>query len=125
MVYCDFQKYLLLNRFCGSLKETDLLTWAPRASRVIDRLTYGRAKLYTVELADELADACARICEIMATAASTSSRSAGLTSASSDGYSESYADPLQASQATERACYAALADALGEDRYGLLYAGVI
>lgn len=125
MVYCDFSTYQKIRGPAAGDTADEWAIFATRASRVIDRLTHGRAKLYTAELEDELADACAQIAELLCRRQQIYANGLGLASATSDGYAESYADPLQASQATERACYAALANALGEDRYGMLYAGVI
>lgn len=122
MMYCDYDIYLGKG---GTMAEHEWEVWGARASRKIDRLSHGRAERHANTLEAELADACVRIAVIMAAVDDVKTRAMGVTSATTDGYSESYADPLLATQAAERACYEALADALGDDCYGLLYAGVM
>lgn len=121
MLYCDYETYC---KGSGVLSLDDFSVWCPRASRAIDRLTYGRAECHATELAAELADACGQIADLMQTQRQVVSGSIGLASVSNDGYSESYTDPVQAAQSLDGLCRRILADALGADRYGLLYAGV-
>lgn len=123
MIYCDSDRYM---DYGGPLDEDDYRTrlWLERASRVIDRITLGRAAVYAEDLEEELADACARIADLLAGQENARRSSAWgvLTSASNDGYSESYAAVSGIS--TDAQARAILADCLGEDRYGLLYRGV-
>lgn len=123
MNYCEYWRYYDKD---GLLDEDDgkISLWTERASRVIDRITLGRAARYAEELSDELADACARIADLLAGQenARRSSAWGALTSASNDGYSESYA--AVSGSGTDAQARAILADCLGDDRYGLLYRGV-
>lgn len=122
MMYCDYETYVDRG---GTMESDAWEIWGSRASRKIDQLTHGRAERCSKAQSSELADACAQIADIIAQADTARRRSLGISSASTDGYSETYADPAQTDQAIERACYSALANALGEDLYGLLYAGVM
>ncbi|MGM9594167.1 MAG: hypothetical protein ACI3U8_07415 [Candidatus Onthomonas sp.] len=123
MNYCDCDRYPY---YGGLLDEDDdrIYLWTERASRVIDRITLGRAAEYAYELSNELADACARIADLLVVQenARRSSAWGALTSASNDGYSESYA--AVSGSDTDAQARAILADCLGDDRYGLLYRGV-
>lgn len=128
MNYCDCDRYLGYGGLLDTgdlLKDADIVQiWTERASRVIDRITLGRATRYADELTEELADACARIADLLA-GQETARRSSAwgvLTSASNDGYSESYA--AVSGSDTDAQARAILADCLGDDRYGLLYRGV-
>lgn len=125
MNYCDSDRYM---DYGGPLDEDDYRTrlWLERASRVIDRITLGRAAVYAEDLEEELADACARIADLLAGQAEAleTSRGGALSGFSNDGYSESYsADGLSGSR-FEAQARAILADSLGEDRYGLLWRGL-
>ena len=123
MVYCDFGTY---EDAGGVMSEDQFAIWGKRASRLIDRLTYGRASRYAEVLSSELADACAQIADVMLEQKNAEKDAArGISSASNDGYSESYADAGAASKAATRACRRILEDALGNDPYNLLYAGVM
>ncbi len=124
MAYCTYEKYTALG---GSLSEDAFDIWAERASRLIDRLTLGRAAQNAKNVKDELADACARIVDMLAAQDRVQANSAygALSSASTDGYSESYAAGAgQGPSAASSAACAILGDSLGDDRYGLLWQGV-
>ena len=125
MRYCTYAEYQLLG---GRMSETDFAVWGLRASRRIDRLTYGRAQTALANhpsLAEPLADACAQIADLLQAANGGAAAAVrGLSSATTDGYSESYATDGAGSGALARRCYAAMTDALGSDPHGLLYAGV-
>lgn len=121
MCYCDYSTYLELG---GTMQESAFAVWGVRASRKIDRLTRGRASRFAAKLSAELADACAQIADLMYTQSNSTAASAGLSSVTNDGVSESYAGLAETAQALEQMCYVILADALGADPYGLLYAGV-
>lgn len=128
MLYCEYPAYLLHG---GGMSDTEYAVWGPRASRKIDRLTFGRAAHaladHPLELTEPLEDACAQLADLLRGQAEAAARlCAGLTGASTDGYSESYsADADAAAAAAESRCRHVLADALGSDRFGLLYAGVV
>lgn len=122
MTYCDYDAYTAHG---GKAAQPVIEPWLKRASRVIDRLTYGRAERYASVLSDELADACAQIADLMLTASDGAGNAVrGLASVSNDGASESYASGSDMAQVQDQEYYRALRDALGADPYGLLYAGV-
>lgn len=124
MAYCTYAEY---TAFGGSLSGDVFDVWAERASRLIDRLTLGRAKYYADLVSEELADACARLVDMLAAQDKAQANSAygALSSASTDGYSESYAAGTgQGQSASSAAAYSILRDALGADLYGLLWQGV-
>lgn len=128
MLYADYAAYQAAG---GSMTEAQYAVWGLRASRQIDRLTYGRAATalttHPDELAEPLADACAQIADLLLANSRAAQRTAqGISgAATTDGYSETYGvDAMQAQSMTLAACRRALADALGADPYGLLYAGV-
>lgn len=123
--YCSFDTYTN-GPFLHLLKEEEYGTWAVKASRLIDRLTNGRASRHKDVLAEELAYACGQIAEAMYSAQDgkpTAIR--GVAAFSNDGYSESYASSRDLRAAIDRTCYGILEEALGSDPYGLLYLGVI
>lgn len=108
------------------MSEEQFVIWSERASRLINRLTYGRASRYAEVLSSELADACAQIADVLfeqSNAEKTIAR--GISSASNDGYSESYFETSTVAKSASRACRRILEDALGSDPYNLLYAGVM
>lgn len=123
MTYCDYDRYSTLG---GSLDEAGFLLWSPRASRLIDRLTLGRAEQYAEALEEALADACAQIADRMAAQAQAAAASKGgsLASFNNDGYSESYSAAGLSGGGLEAQARSILADSLGEDRYGLLWRGL-
>lgn len=99
--------------------------WTGRASRLIDRLTLGRAAAYAEVLQEELDDACIQIAELLylQSQAQINSRGGLLSGANNDGYSESYNAGTAATGHVTQA-RTILAAALGADEYGLLYRGV-
>ena len=124
-IYCDYEGYMN-GPFTHSLSEMDFSTWATKASRLIDTLTYGRASVHAEALSRELAYACGQIAEILKQShAAKMAAVSGLAGASNDGYSETYTAASEVSKETKRICYEILEEALGRDIYGLLYAGVI
>ena len=123
---CSYEQYAAAG---GALPETEFAPRARRASAIIDRLTHGRAApalaAHTEQLQAPLADACIGIIRLLDAAdAGRAAAAGGLASASNDGYSESYLAPAAARNGMDAACLAVLADALGADPYGLLYAGI-
>ena len=119
MLYCEYETY---RRGGGAMSPEEFDVWAPRASRAIDYLTYGRAEGRAADLAAELADACGQIAEQLRTVSEVQTRSGGglLASAGNDGVSESYVTGNSASAALARRLREILALSLGADRYGLL-----
>lgn len=123
--YCSFDTYTN-GPFLHLLKEEEYGTWAVKASRLIDRLTNGRASRHKDALASELAYACGQIAEVLQSSqAGKIAAVKGVTAFSNDGYSESYASSRDFQEAINRTCYGILEEALGSDPYGLLYLGVI
>ena len=124
-MYCTYDQYISLG---GSMTDAEYAVWGPRASRVIDRLTFGRIKRCKLpdEVMEAIADACAQIADLMQVQdkARRKSYAGALASANTDGYSESYVSASDAAQSAEIAAGAILADALGDDPCNLLYAGV-
>ncbi len=128
MLYCDPTKYSLHGGSTIPEKQRDI--WLQRASRKIDRMTYGRASsalaAHPDALKEALADACAQIADLLFTSRQARMAAAmGLSAATNDGISETYTDAQRAAAALEQSCYQTLRDALGSDPYNLLYAGVI
>lgn len=128
MLYCDPAWYSLHGG--GAIPENQRDIWLQRASRKIDRFTHGRASSALVEhpdaLKEALADACAQIADLLFTSRQARMAAAmGLSAATNDGISETYTDAQRAAAALEQSYYQALQDALGNDPYNLLYAGVI
>lgn len=127
MLYCDYTRYLTAG---GTMTKEQYTVYGARAGRMIDRLTLGRAaralQAHPDELAGPLADAAAQIADVLVqNAEAVRTVAAGLTSANTDGYSESYASGASAALYASVICRQILADALGSDPYGLLYAGVV
>ena len=98
--------------------------WGPRASRKIDELTLGRAEGHAADLETELADACAQMADVMQRLAAAKIAAPGLSSVNVDGYIESYMNPTELARTAGHTLYSILSDALGPDRYGLLYRGM-
>lgn len=121
-MYCTYDQY---RTFGGSMMPHEYAVWGLRASRTIDRLTFGRAERHKDDVPDELADACARIADLLKQEADyIGSKDSRLASANTDGYSESYISAEDVGTNTRRAVSEALAAALGNDPYNLLYQGV-
>lgn len=124
MLYCDYATYQAQG---GTKTEAEFPIWARRASAMIDRLTYGRAKYYASddEVSAQLADACCQIIDLLGSAADVRTRGYGLASAATtDGYSETFLDAAQLTRRTEADAFYILRDALGADTNGLCYLGV-
>lgn len=124
MAYCTHEQYKAMG---GSLEEACFAIWAERASRLIDRLTFGKAEQYAGKVPAELADACAQIADYLQRQREVQNKTAfgAVASANNDGYSESYSSSAATSESAEIYAYTVLRDALGADRYGLLYRGGI
>lgn len=106
------------------MTETEFTRWGALAAGRIDAMTLGRAARHAGRVADALALANAQMADLLRTAAHAEATQRGLQGASNGKVSEQYRDPAEARRATDRALYAALADALGADEYGLLWKGV-
>ena len=114
MLYCDYDTYSAMG---GTMSAEQYGLWGPRASRKIDELTLGRAEGHAADLEMELADAMQRL-------AAAKVAAPGLSSVNVDGYTESYMNPTELARTAGHTLYSILSDALGPDRYGLLYRGM-
>lgn len=119
MLYCIYEDYVLHG---GQAERDAIEPWLARASRIIDRMTYGRAERHAADLTEELADACTQMADRLRSAQAVQERTGGglLASASNDGVSESYVTGTGGSVSLDRELRRLLADALGSDRYCLL-----
>ena len=121
MAYCDYTDY---RQAGGSLDHAAFGWWSLQASRVIDRLTLGRAAQYADVLSSDLSAACARITDLLYQQHAKAEAGLGLAAASNDGISETYQTGSVLAAATDALCLSVLRDALGADEYGLLYRGL-
>ena len=121
MLYCDYDTYSAMG---GTMSAEQYGLWGPRASRKIDELTLGRAEGHAADLETELADACAQMADAMQRLAAAKIAAPGLSSVNVDGYIESYMNPTELARTAGHTLYSILSDALGPDRYGLLYRGM-
>ena len=121
MLYCAYTQYQASG---GTLDEAAFEPLCKRASKLIDRYTFGRAESHAKDCADcaaMLADACAQIIDAMS-AAQSACAVPGASSVSNDGYSVTFSTgALSERLATE--AQGILANALGNDPHGLLYRG--
>ena len=125
MFYCTYSQYTAAG---GTLEEAAFTPLCVRASKLIDRLTFGRAESHAEvceRCRDDLSDAALQIIALLAQvdAAKTSTGYApGVTSVNNDGFSVTFADGALAER-TACTARSVLADALGSDPHGLLYRG--
>ena len=121
MLYCTYTQYQASG---GTLDEAAFTPLCARASKLIDRYTFGRAESHAKvceSCAAMLADACAQIIDAMS-AAQSACAVPGASSVSNDGYSVTFTSgALSERLATE--AQSILANALGNDPHGLLYRG--
>ena len=90
MLYCTYEQYQTAG---GALDEAAFDTLCARASRLIDRHTFGRAEPHAracAGCAALLADACVQIIDAMS-AAQSACAVPGASSVSNDGYSVTFA----------------------------------
>ena len=121
MLYCTYEQYQTAG---GTLDEAAFDTLCARASRLIDRHTFGRAEPHAgacAGCAALLADACVQIVDAMS-AAQSACAVPGASSVSNDGFAVTFSDgALAEKQATE--AHSILSGCLGHDPHGLLYRG--
>lgn len=118
MLYCTYERYQTAG---GTLDEAAFDTLCARASRLIDRHTFGRAESHAGACAALLADACVQIVDAMSAAQSVCAVP-GASSVSNDGYSVTFASGALSERLAAEA-QGILANALGSDPHGLLYRG--
>ena len=108
----------------GTLDEAAFDTLCARASRLIDRHTFGRAEPHAracAGCAALLADACVQIVDAMS-AAQSACAVPGASSVSNDGYSVTFASGALSERLAAEA-QGILSNTLGNDPHGLLYRG--
>lgn len=122
MLYCTYEQYQTADS--GTLDEAAFDTLCARASRLIDRHTFGRAEPHAracAGCAALLADACVQIVDAMS-AAQSACAVPGASSVSNDGYSVTFASGALSERLAAEA-QSILSNALGSDPHGLLYRG--
>ena len=125
MLYCTYAQYQASG---GTLDETAFMPLCKRASKLIDRHTFGRAEFHAAECAScaaDLADACVQIIGVLAQASAMTTATGyapGISSINNDGFAVTFADSALAERTAAEA-RSILAEALGSDPHGLLYRG--
>ena len=114
MLYCTYEQY---QKVGGTLDEAAFTPLCFRASKLIDRATFGRA--------EALAMACASIVQSLERAEAARAATGyapGVTSVNNDGFAVTFSDgALAEKQAAE--AHSILSGCLGHDPHGLLYRG--
>lgn len=121
MLYCTYSEYQAAG---GLLDEAAFTPLCARASRLIDRHTFGRAEAHAAGCPDcraALSAACCRIVDAIS-AAENACTVPGVSSVSNDGYSVTFTSGALAERLAAEA-QGILAGALGNDPHGLLYRG--
>ena len=114
MLYCTYEQYQTAG---GTLDEAAFDTLCARASRLIDRHTFGRAEAHTKGCAD-----CAEALAMACASRAATGYAPGVTSVNNDGFAVTFSDgALAEKQATE--AHSILSGCLGHDPHGLLYRG--
>ena len=125
MIYCTYDDYQGAG---GTLEQDAFAPLCVRASKIIDRMTFGRAEAHAMvceRCRDDLRLAAVQIITLLAQvdAAKTSTGYApGVSSISNDGYAVTFADGALAERTAAEA-RSILAECLGSDPHGLLYRG--
>ena len=125
MLYCTYDQYQTAG---GTLDEAAFTPLCFRASKLIDRATFGRAEAHTkgcADCAEALAMACASIVQSLERAEAARAATGyapGVTSVNNDGFAVTFSDgALAEKQAAE--AHSILSGCLGHDPHGLLYRG--
>ena len=125
MLYCPYEQYKAGG---GTLDEAAFEPLCFRASKLIDRYTFGRAAAHAANCADcrdALAAACTDIVKSLARsadAAASTGYAPGISSVSNDGFSVTFSDGALAEHQAAQA-RSILTGCLGSDPHGLLYRG--
>lgn len=125
MLYCTYDDYQAAG---GTLEQDAFAPLCVRASKLIDRMTFGRAEAHAMvceRCAGDLRLAAVQIIQMLSQteAAKTSTGYApGVSSISNDGYAVTFADGALAERTAAEA-RSILAECLGSDPHGLLYRG--
>lgn len=115
MNYCTYDQYAAAG---GTLDEAAFAPLAARASRLIDRMTFGRAERHAAVCA---ADACIQIIDA-AHAVQSACTPPGASSVSNDGVSMTFTSGALAERLAAEA-QDILVNTLGSDPHNLLYRG--
>ena len=118
MLYCTYDQYQTAG---GTLDEAAFTPLCFRASKLIDRATFGRAEAHTkgcADCAEALAMACASIVQSLERAEAAAYRPLSGT----DGFAVTFSDGALAEKQVAEA-YSILSGCLGHDPHGLLYRG--
>lgn len=121
MNYCTYDQYTASG---GALDKAAFSPLVVRASRLIDRFTFGRAERHVAVCAScavALADACIQTIDAM-NAAQSACTPPGVTSVSNDGVSMTFTSGALAERLAAEG-QDILANTLGSDPHGLLYRG--
>lgn len=127
MIYCTFSDYQAAG---GQLDEVSFLVFSARASRLIDGITFGRAKKHVEECERcraALSDACVQIIQLLEAAQKTVTANGyapGVSSVSNDGYAVSYTSTGNMTATTQAEAAQIVRSCLGHDPHDLLYRGV-
>lgn len=125
MLYCTYEDYQAAG---GTLDEATFAPLCVRASKLIDRMTFGRAESHAKSCercTEDLRQAAVQIIQMLGQvdAAKTSTGYApGVSSVNNDGYTVTFADGALAERTATEA-RSILAECLGSDPHGLLYRG--
>ena len=125
MLYCTYTQYQASG---GTLDEAAFTPLCVRASKLIDRYTFGRAESHSKvckDCSEALALACVAIVQNMeqSEAVKTSTGYApGVSSVNNDGFAVTFSDGALTEHMAAEA-QGILANALGNDPHGLLYRG--
>ena len=125
MLYCTYDDYQAAG---GTLEQDAFAPLCVRTSKLIDRLTFGRAEAHAMtceRCAGDLRLAAVQIVTLLGQteAAKTSTGYApGVSSISNDGYAVTFTDGALAERTASEA-RSILAECLGSDPHGLLYRG--
>lgn len=125
MLYCTYDDYQAAG---GTLEQDAFTPLCFRASKLIDRMTFGRAESHATtceRCAEDLRQAAVQIIRMLGQldAVKTSTGYApGVSSVNNDGYAVTFADGALAERTATEA-RSILAECLGSDPHGLLYRG--
>lgn len=125
MLYCTYDDYQAAG---GTLEQDAFAPLCVRASKLIDRMTFGRAEAHAMaceRCAGDLRLAAVQIVTLLGQmeAVKTSTGYApGVSSISNDGYAVTFADGALAERTASEA-RSILAECLSSDPHGLLYRG--
>lgn len=125
MLYCTYEDYQAAG---GTLEQDAFAPLCVRASKLIERMTFGRAEAHAKvceRCAGDLRLAAVQIVTLLGQteAVKTSTGYApGVSSISNDGYAVTFADGALAERTASEA-RSILAEYLGSDPHGLLYRG--